>query len=125
MGAYGFPCPQNPSGLWAISQRLGAWTGQTYEEFVSQILLPLVPKGSVLVMDNARIHHRTTLRELVETAGCHILYLPPYSPDFNPIELLWSWFKDNVRKQAPRTDDLRQIAIQNAAQGVPDSAAEG
>ncbi len=76
-------------------------------------------------MDNARIHHRTTLRELVETAGCHILYLPPYSPDFNPIELLWSWFKDNVRKQAPRTDDLRQIAIQNAAQGVPDSAAEG
>lgn len=125
LGAYGFPRPENPTGLWAIAQRLGAWTGETFEEFVGHSLLPQLPAGSVLVMDNARIHHRQTLQELVAAAGCRILYLPPYSPDLNPIELLWSWLKDNVRHRAPRTDELRQAAIENAANLVPADAATG
>jgi len=125
LGAYGWPGPQNPTGLWALSQRLGAWNGESFEQFVQQELLPQLPKGSVLVMDNARIHHRQTLHEIVAAAGCRILYLPPYSPDFNPIELLWSWLKDHVRLLAPRTDQHRQQAIQDAAQLIPHHAAKG
>lgn len=125
LGAYGFPCPDNPSGLWALEQRLGAWNGETFEAFVQDTLLPQLPAESVLVMDNARIHHRASLREIVEAAGCHILYLPPYSPDFNPIELVWSWLKDQVRLLAPRTDQQRQHDIQYTAALLPHTAATG
>ena len=125
LGAYGWPGPQNPTGLWALGQCLGAWNGERFEQFVQEELLPQLPVGSVLVMDNARIHHRQTLQEIVEAAGCRIVYLPPYSPDFNPIELVWSWLKDRVRLLAPRTDQHRQQAIQEAAQLVPSHAAKG
>lgn len=125
LGAYGFPGPENPTGLWALEQRLGAYNTQTFEAFVAHSLLPQLPPGSVLILDNARIHHGPNLQTLVEKAGCHLLYLPPYSPDFSPIELLWSWFKDHVRKQAPRTDTLRQLTIEDTARQIPHKAASG
>jgi transposase len=125
LGAYSWPCAENPTGLWALWQRLGAWKGDTFEQFVGEAILPQLPCGSVLVMDNARIHHRTTLHEMVEAAGCRIVYLPPYSPDLNPIELVWSWLKDQVRRLAPRNDEQRQLDIQNAADLLPSSAAQG
>lgn len=83
-GAYSTPSAGNPSGLGAVEQRLGAWDGVGFEQFVAATLLPQLPVGSVLVMDNARIHHRLTLHEKVEAAGCRIVYLPPYSPDSIP-----------------------------------------
>lgn len=125
LGAYGFPCPDNPTGLWALEQRLGAYNTQTFEAFVAHALLPQLPPGSVLILDNARIHHGSNLQALVEEAGCRLLYLPPYSPDFSPIELLWSWFKDQVRKQTPRTDTLRLHAIEQTALQIPSDAAHG
>lgn len=125
LGAYSWPGDQNPTGLWALWQRLGAWKGDTFEEFVEEALLPQLPQGSILIMDNARIHHRPTLHKKVEAAGCRILYLPPYSPDFNPIELVWSWLKDQVRLLAPRTDEQRQHDIQNTAALLPAHAAKG
>jgi transposase len=125
LGAYSWPCPDNPNGLWALDQRLGAYCGDSFEEFVQQTLLPRLPEGSVLVMDNARIHHRQTLHEMVEAAGCRILYLPPYSPDFSPIELVWSWLKDAVRLLKPRTDVQRQLYIQQAEARLPPQAAQG
>jgi len=60
-------------------------------------LLPAVPKGSVLVMDNATFHRKTKLRSLAESFGCHVLFLPPYSPDLNPIENYWAWLKQKLR----------------------------
>jgi transposase len=125
LGAYGWPCPQNPTGLWALGQCLGAWNGALFEQFVEEALLPQLSVGSVLVMDNARIHHRQTLHEIIEAAGCRIVYLPPYSPDFNPIELVWSWLKDRVRLLAPRTDEHRQQTIQESALLLPAQAANG
>ena len=125
LGAYSWPGAENPTGLWALEQRLGAWNGDTFEAFVAQALLPQLPPGSVLVMDNARIHHRASLHEKVKAAGCRIIYLPPYSPDFNPIELVWSWLKDQVRSLAPRTDEERETHIQSAAARLPSHAAKG
>ena len=125
LGAYGFPSPDNPTGLWALEQRLGAWNTQSFEGFVADSLLPHLPPGSVLILDNARIHHGEGLQEKVEAAGCRLLYLPPYSPDFSPIELVWSWLKDQVRKQAPRSDEQRQLHIHQASLAVPPDAAQG
>lgn len=125
LGAYGFPGADNPTGMWALEQCLGAWNTQTFEAFVAHALLPHLPPGSVLILDNARIHHGAGLKETVEAARCRLLYLPPYSPDFSPIELVWSWVKAEVRKQAPRTDEQRQLHIQQASLALPSSAANG
>jgi transposase len=103
----------------------GAYNTQSFEEFVAKALLPQLPPGSVLILDNARIHHGPSLKVIVEAAGCHLLYLPPYSPDFSPLELVWSWLKDQVRKQAPRTDEQRQRDILQTSLTLPTDAATG
>jgi len=74
-------------------------------------LLPRLPQGRVLVLDNARIHKSHSLREAVELEGHQLLFLPTYSPDFNPIELVWSWLKNWVRHFAPEGDEQRKQAI--------------
>jgi len=66
--------------------------------YFEQVLLPVLPPGSVIVLDNARFHQSPTTQKLVEAAGCRLLFLPPYSPDLNPIEHLWAAFKTRRRK---------------------------
>ena len=85
-------CPSSgcPNGLRVLWHKSGAWNRASFEAFLQDGLLPLLPPGSVLVLDNARFHHGTHITALVEAAGCSLLYLPPYSPDFNPIEMLWT-----------------------------------
>jgi len=119
VGAFSLPTPDNETGLWALWHKKEAWTGLLFELFVEEELLHRLPPGSVLVLDNARIHHRATLQQAVEKAGHSLLFLPPYSPDFNPIELVWSWFKHQVRLLAPREDDQRQSAIRHAQKLLP------
>jgi len=122
LGAFSLPTPDCPTGMRALWQKLGAWTRATFEAFLQDGLLPGLEPGSVLVLDNASIHRGGAIRELVEKAGCSLLYLPPYSPDFNPIEPAWSWIKHRVRREAPRDDGHRQSAIQEAARQLPTSA---
>ena len=64
-----------------------------FYSWVIQLLLPELPKNSVIVMDNATFHKRLDIQELIEEAGHTILWLPPYSPDLNPIEQMWAWVK--------------------------------
>ncbi len=111
------------NGMRALWQKLGAMKREDFEFFLREHLLPVLEPGSVLVLDNARIHHGGQIAQLVEQAGCSLLYLPPYSPDFSPIELAWSWIKNHVRALAPRQDDQRQQAIQDAAKALPTQAA--
>ncbi len=106
----------------ALWQKSGAMTRHDIERFLREALLPALKPGSVLVMDNARIHHGGDIAEMVAQAGCELLYLPPYSPDFSPIELAWSWIKAQVRLVAPRDDDARQGAIEEAAAQMPNHA---
>ena len=119
VGAFSLPRDGNPTGLWALWQRVGSWNGRLFTLFVQEAVLPFVPRGSVLVLDNASIHKGALVHEAVEVAGCSLLFLPPYSPDLNPIELLWSWLKQIVRALAPRDDPQRQKLIRDAVQLLP------
>jgi transposase len=75
-----------------------------------------LPKGSLLVLDNARFHKSVKTKELVEKSGCHLLFLPPYSPDLNPIEIFWAVLKAKVRNLSSYTTSLFEsieLAIQS------------
>ena len=127
VGAFSLPTSASASpacnGMWALWHKAGAMKREDFEFFLREHLLPVLEPGSVLVLDNARIHHGGQIEALVEQAGCSLLYLPPYSPDFSPIELAWSWIKNHVRTRAPREDAARQQAIQDAAHALPAQAA--
>ena len=114
-----------PNGMRALFQKLGAIKREDFESFLRYDLLPVLEPGSVLVLDNARIHHGGQIAEIVAAAGCSLLYLPPYSPDFSPIELAWSWIKNQVRAIAPRNDLDRQKVINDVASTLPAHAAGG
>jgi transposase len=111
-------------GMVATLKKEGSIKRDDLETFLAEDLLPKLLPGAVLVLDNARSHHGGKIAEIVEAAGCSLLYLPPYSPDFNPIELAWSWVKRLVRKLAPRDAAARLVAIQSAIESLPDEFAK-
>ena len=69
------------------------------EAYFSRMLLPSLPRGSVIVLDNASFHRSAGVRSLVEAAGCELLFLPTYSPDLNPIEHIWATLKKLLQKK--------------------------
>jgi transposase len=77
-------------------------TSAFFEQWFEESLLAIVPKGHTIIMDNASFHRKTRLSELAAEAGVRLLFLPTYSPDFNPIEHTWSnmkrWLADNMDK---------------------------
>lgn len=73
--------------------------------FLETTLLPTLPKGSVIIMDNWTVHHGEEVRELVLAYGCELLYLPTYSPDLNPIEHLFAKIKAFIKGVRPDTTD--------------------
>lgn len=81
----------------------GPLNGEVFEWYVREELCPALTAGQVVVLDNLSSHHRKSIRTLIEAQGCTLLYLSPYSPDLNPIELLFSKLKALVRGDAPRT----------------------
>jgi len=83
----------------------GALNGPSFEWYVRELLCPSLQSGQVVVMDNLSSHHRASVRTLIEAQGCHLLFLPPYSPDLNPIELMFSKVKARVRAGSWRTVD--------------------
>ena len=81
----------------------GAMNGPAFKAYVEQVLVPELKPGDIVVMDNLPAHKVKGVREAIEAAKAHLLYLPPYSPDFNPIEMAFSKLKALLRKAAPRT----------------------
>jgi len=81
--------------------------GECSLAYVEQVLVPSLSPGDVVVMDNLPAHRVTGTKAAIEAAGAKLLYLPPYSPDFNPIEQVFAKLKAHLRKAAARTvDDL-------------------
>jgi transposase len=81
----------------------GAMNGEMFRAYVEQILAPTLKKGEILFLDNAPIHKVAGVREAVERRGAKLVYLPAYSPDFNPIEQMFSKLKSVLRKIAAYT----------------------
>ncbi len=84
---------------------VGATTRVVFETFVERLLAPALNPGQVVVMDNLGAHKGERVRELIQERGCELLYLPPYSPDLNPIEEAFSKVKGLLRRAGARTHE--------------------
>lgn len=89
----------------------GAMHGAAFLAYVEQILAPELSPGDIVVMDNLPAHKPTAIRKAIEAAGAQLEFLPPYSPDFNPIEMAFSKLKSFLRKAAARTKEDLDRAI--------------
>lgn len=103
----------------------GALNKERFLEYLRDILVPRLQKGDIVVMDNLGSHKVTGVAEFIRSAGAELLYLPPYSPDFNPIEKMWSKLKAYFRKLKFRSVELLQAAIPEAFSTITASDAHG
>ena len=92
----------------------GPLNGQVFEYYIREILCPALIEGQTVVMDNLSSYHRASIRDLIEAKGCKLLYLPPYSPDLNPIEMMFSKVKALVRGWEKRTAEEMVQAVWDA-----------
>ena len=95
-------------GVRALMAYEGGTTREAFLYFVRNALVPALRRGDVVVMDNLSSHYCEGVREAIEAAGASLLYLPPYSPELNPIEHTWSKLKALLRREEART--LRTLA---------------
>jgi transposase len=108
MAAVGRNGPQAP---WVFS---GALDGDMFEVYVTRVLAPTLQPGDILVMDNLSAHKNKTAREAILATGAEVWDLPPYSPDFNPIEKMWSKVKAYLRWYKARNTEELMKAIGEA-----------
>lgn len=104
-------------GLGAAMTIDGSMTGDLFVAYVEQVLVPTLVEGDVVLLDNLSAHKRAEARELIEAAGCSLIFLPAYSPDLNPIENAYSKLKALLRKAKRRTvEGLRAflLAVEDA-----------
>ena len=103
----------------------GATTGIVFETYIEKVLVPSLRRGQVVAMDNLSAHKGERVMELVESAGCKLLYLPPYSPDFSPIEEAFSKVKGLLRKAQARSREALVEAMGKALDAVTARDARG
>ena len=101
----------------------GSTDQEVFDAYVEHVLAPTLEAGQVVILDNLSAHKPARVRELIECRGCELIYLPAYSPDFNPIEEAFSKIKEIVRRAGARTKDalldvlgeaLSAISVRNA-----------
>lgn len=96
----------------------GAVNGDVFEAFVEQVLVAELRLGDVVIMDNLSSHKRQRIRELIEAAGARLVFLPPYSPDLNPIEMIFAKIKQALRSLACRTRETLWNTMQSVLDQV-------
>jgi transposase len=84
----------------------GSLDGEAFKVFIDRFLLPQLWSGAVVVMDNLAVHQLASISSKIESVGASVIYLSPYSPDFNPIEMWWSQLKSFVLGFAPTTSSM-------------------
>ena len=102
------------SGMTAPMVLDGPMNGDAFETYVEQVLVPTLRPGEIVIMDNLPAHRRPAIRAAIEAAGAVLRHLPPYSPDFNPIENAFAKLKALLRKAATRNIDDLWDAIRDA-----------
>lgn len=122
-----------PEGHWKVLTTLGAMSlegmvasmtvesatdSDVFEAFLEEVLCPKLKAGDSVVMDNLSVHKIDRVRELIEGAHARLLYLPPYSPDLNPIEMAWSKFKQFLRAAKARTREALDQAVTAALETI-------
>ena len=112
------------NGLQAALTVSGAVNGDVFAAYLQQVLDPTRVPGDVVVLDNLPAHQVANLAELVEARGAHLLYLPPYLPDFNPIKRAFSKLKTWLRTAPARTRDALETVIQTATKWVTEADAK-
>jgi len=103
----------------------GATTAAVFEAYVEEVLAPSLQPGRLVLMDNLSAHKGERIRELVEERGCELLYLPPYSPDLNPIEEAFSKIKGILRKVEARSREALIEAIGRALGAITSRDTKG
>ncbi len=113
-----------PTELTATAVFDGPIDTDTFRAYIEQVLVPTLRPGDVVVLDNLAAHKQPEVRAAIEQAGAHLRFLPPYSPDFNPIELAFAKLKAFLRAARPRTFD-HVCTLMAAALGLftPDECA--
>jgi transposase len=122
-----------PQGHWQVLTTLGAMSlrgidaamtvesatdGDVFRAYVEQVLCPKLRPGDVVVLDNLSAHKVTGIRERIEACSAQLLYLPPYSPDLNPIEKAWSKFKQFLRAAKARSKEALDQAVAEALKTI-------
>jgi transposase len=103
----------------------GAVDTVAFERYVEAVLVPTLRPGELVIWDNLSVHKRAPIRAMIEAAGCRLLHLPSYSPDFSPIELAYSKVKASLRRVGARTREALEAAIAHAIDQVTAADAEG
>ena len=105
-------------GLRAVQLLAGALTQRSFAFYVAHCLAPQLRRGDVLVLDNLPVHHLDGLEAELAKRGVEVLFLPPYSPDFSPIEHAWSKLKTTLRRDQARTPEALEQALKTALDGI-------
>ena len=123
----------SPAGHWRTLTLLGAMTsegmlasmtvesptdGDVFRAYLDEVLCPQLRPDQVVVMDNLAAHKVDGVRQRIEAAGARLLYLPPYSPDFNPIEQAWSKIKEHLRSAKARTLEVLEETVTQALRTI-------
>jgi transposase len=112
-------------GIQAPMTISGAVDGLVFLEYVKQVLCPSLKEGDVVVMDNLSAHKVAGVNEAIAACGAEVLYLPPYSPDLNPIEKCWSKIKTYLRQAKARTRQALEQALKEVLMLITKEDAEG
>lgn len=111
------------AGVEALMTINGATDGDIFLVFVREVLAPTLHEGDVVIWDNLGAHRSMVVRQAVEARGARLIFLPPYSPDMNPIERCWSKIKTALRAAKARTREALETAIKQALATVTESDA--
>jgi transposase len=103
----------------------GSTNREVFETYVEKALAPTLKAGQVVIMDNLSAHKPARVRELIEERGCKLIYLPAYSPDFNPIEEAFSKIKSILRRAGARTKDALIVVLSEALSAISVQDARG
>lgn len=129
-----------PGGQWHTTTMLGSirLNGQTaclviegaanalvFREYIRQVLGPTLRPGDIVICDNLSAHYDQSARRIIEACGAQLLFLPAYSPDLNPIEMMWAKVKQHLRQAKARTQSRLLMAIRQALASVSPADAQG